>query len=165
MLWPAAEPWPKCPVPEDDGPDGFPTMVPLAQIHAGDVPGPWWPERVDVLQVLWCPSEHGDVPIGQADCGPMHSPAAVLRSRLQRKMPPVPEAVRPAAPRYAECGRCHDPVPRPGICRPCAGLSSGAPAVGAGSRATAAGVARARAALLAARSGLPGHRAAPVAAG
>ncbi|MEV6207401.1 hypothetical protein [Kitasatospora sp. NPDC051914] len=80
---------------------------------------------------------------------PLHSPAALLRNRLQRKEPvPVPAA----APRYAECARCHDPVPTPGICRPCAGLP--APSAGSSRRPETAttGAARARAALLAARS-------------
>ncbi len=56
---------------------------------------------------------------------PLHSAAAVLRNRLERKMPPEPAAARPAAARYAECAGCHDPVPRPGICAPCAGLVPG----------------------------------------
>ncbi|MFI5529247.1 hypothetical protein ACIA8O_11975 [Kitasatospora sp. NPDC051853] len=83
---------------------------------------------------------------------PMHSPAAVLRSRLERKMPPVQEPVRPAAARYAECAKCHDPVPQPGICRPCAGVEARPPAVGGGEAATRGGAARARAALLATRA-------------
>ncbi|WP_231873190.1 MULTISPECIES: hypothetical protein [Kitasatospora] len=78
---------------------------------------------------------------------PMHSPAGVLRDRLTRKMPPVQAAVRPAAARYAECAKCHDPVPRPGICRPCAGLTARTSAVGKGSDVATAGAARVRAAL------------------
>ncbi|WP_257032705.1 MULTISPECIES: hypothetical protein [unclassified Streptomyces] len=76
---------------------------------------------------------------------PMHSPAAILRDRLQRKLPPERSAPPPAS--YAECGRCHDPVPRPGICRSCAGLGTRTPAVGTGAAATPSGAARARAAL------------------
>ncbi|MGW3078283.1 hypothetical protein [Kitasatospora sp. NPDC001132] len=76
---------------------------------------------------------------------PMHSPAAILRDRLQRKLPPERPEAPPAS--YAECGRCHDPVPRPGICRACAGLGTRGIAVGSGARATPEGVARARAAL------------------
>ncbi|WP_256178264.1 hypothetical protein [Kitasatospora aureofaciens] len=76
---------------------------------------------------------------------PMHSPAAILRDRLQRKMPPERSAPPPAS--YAECGRCHDPVPEPGICRPCAGLGTRTVAVGTGAAATPDGAARARAAL------------------
>ncbi|MFJ9443822.1 hypothetical protein ACIRRH_18390 [Kitasatospora sp. NPDC101235] len=76
---------------------------------------------------------------------PMHSPAAILRDRLERKLPPERAAPPPVS--YAECGRCHDPVPRPGICRACAGLGTRTVAVGSGARATPGGVARARAAL------------------
>ncbi|MFD5462311.1 hypothetical protein ACFWIQ_05680 [Kitasatospora sp. NPDC127059] len=76
---------------------------------------------------------------------PMHSPAAILRDRLQRKLPPVRGAVPPAS--CFECGRCHDPVPRPGICRVCAGLGARTVGVGTGAAATPGGVARARAAL------------------
>ncbi|MFF3006518.1 hypothetical protein ACFVTF_27380 [Kitasatospora sp. NPDC057940] len=83
---------------------------------------------------------------------PVHSAVAVLRYRLERKMPPARAAARPAAARYAECGQCHDPVVRPGICRACAGLVSRP----AGDRSTtgiaAAGAARVRAALDAARA-------------
>ncbi|MFI9361794.1 hypothetical protein ACIG5E_12150 [Kitasatospora sp. NPDC053057] len=75
----------------------------------------------------------------------MHSPVAILRDRLRRKLPPVRPAAPPAS--YAECGRCHDPVPRPGICRACAGIGTRTIAVGIGADATPSGVARARAAL------------------
>ncbi|MDR3079895.1 MAG: hypothetical protein LBV60_03035 [Streptomyces sp.] len=85
---------------------------------------------------------------------PMHSPAGVLRDRLTRKMPPVQAAERPTAARYTECAKCHDPVPRPGICGPCAGLAPRTPGVGGGEAATRAGATRVRAALSAARAGL-----------
>ncbi|MFE7526392.1 hypothetical protein ACFU7Y_11775 [Kitasatospora sp. NPDC057542] len=78
---------------------------------------------------------------------PMHSALAVLRYRLERKMPPAPAAVRPAASRYAECAKCHDPVPRPGICGPCAGLAPRPAGIGGGEAVTRTGAARARAAL------------------
>ncbi|MFJ5230802.1 hypothetical protein ACIQBJ_13025 [Kitasatospora sp. NPDC088391] len=83
----------------------------------------------------------------------LHSPVALLRHRLSRKMPPVP-APAAAPARLAECARCHDPVPRPGICRPCAGLGRPRPAtrIGGGAAATLLGAARARAALRATRS-------------
>ncbi|MFF8773483.1 hypothetical protein [Kitasatospora sp. NPDC015120] len=73
---------------------------------------------------------------------PLHSPVAILRDRLQRKLPP-PRA-EAAPPAYAECPGCHDPVPRPGLCRACAGL---VPRPAAPVESTTAGVARARAAL------------------
>ncbi|MFB7664095.1 hypothetical protein ACFC1R_09130 [Kitasatospora sp. NPDC056138] len=84
----------------------------------------------------------------------VYSPAAVLRSRLERKMPPVPAPEQPPAARYAECAKCHDPVPRPGICRACAGLGGRAPAVGGGAAATAVGAAGARAAMRTAKAAL-----------
>lgn len=96
---------------------------------------------------------------------PMHSAVAVLRYRLERKMPPVQPPVRPAAARYDECAKCHDPVPQPGICRPCAGLGTRTVAVGTGEAVARSGAARARAALTAARAGLGAVPAAAVAAG
>ncbi|MFC3992739.1 hypothetical protein [Actinoplanes siamensis] len=45
-------------------PAGSP-LVPLAQLHAADVPDLRCPAGTDVLQVLWCPNEHpGDSPTG-----------------------------------------------------------------------------------------------------
>ncbi|MEU1508631.1 hypothetical protein [Kitasatospora sp. NPDC005748] len=84
---------------------------------------------------------------------PLHSPVGVLRSRLQRKLPPGVQAPQqPSKPRYAECAKCHDPVPLPGICRACAGLDARPVEVGGGAPSAARGAARARAALLAARA-------------
>ncbi|MET8544066.1 hypothetical protein ABZW03_25960 [Kitasatospora sp. NPDC004799] len=85
---------------------------------------------------------------------PMHSAAAVLRYRLEHKMPPARPVARPPA-RYAECAQCHDPVPRPGICRPCAGLAARTPTIGQGADVAAAGAARVRTAL---RSAMTGRR-------
>ncbi|WP_329581963.1 helix-turn-helix domain-containing protein [Kitasatospora sp. NBC_01250] len=84
----------------------------------------------------------------------VHSPAAMLRDRLRRKMPPaqIPRQ-RPTA-RYAECAKCHDPVPQPGTCRACSGLSERQVAVGGGVAATRGGAARAREAMRATRAGL-----------
>ncbi|MFF2662737.1 hypothetical protein ACFVUH_35945 [Kitasatospora sp. NPDC058032] len=86
---------------------------------------------------------------------PLHSPVAILRDRLQRKLPP-PRAEAPP-PAYAECSGCHDPVPRPGLCRPCAGLAP-RPAA-APTDTTGTGAARARAALRSQRTltAAPGH--------
>ena len=40
-------------------------LVPVAQLHAADVPDLRCPDGADVLQVLWCPNEHSDdVPTG-----------------------------------------------------------------------------------------------------
>ncbi|WP_078861027.1 hypothetical protein [Streptomyces rubellomurinus] len=81
---------------------------------------------------------------------PLHSAAAVLRYRLAHKLPP---ARPPAAARYAECARCHDPVPRPGICRACAGLGTPAASVRSAAATATVGAARARALLHAAKAG------------
>ncbi|MEK2491764.1 hypothetical protein WN990_19625 [Kitasatospora purpeofusca] len=91
---------------------------------------------------------------------PVHSAVAVLRYRLDRKMPPARPAAQPPA-RYAECAKCHDPVPRPGICRPCAGLTTGVLTTGKGAEVATAGAARVRTALRSAMtSGQPAHVAA-----
>ncbi|GAA2840632.1 hypothetical protein RMN57_17485 [Kitasatospora sp. CM 4170] len=86
------------------------------------------------------------------------SPVGLLRSRLERKMPPERATPEPHRAGYAECARCHDPVPRPGICRACAGLAPRPLAVGRGAAVVAAGVARARLALRGPRPapGVPG---------
>ncbi|MBB4928434.1 hypothetical protein [Kitasatospora kifunensis] len=82
---------------------------------------------------------------------PLHSPVGVLRSRLERKMPPeAPE--RPPPARYAECAKCHDPVPRPGICGACAGVGPRRVEVVDGAAVAAEGASRVRAAMNAARS-------------
>ncbi|WP_051777060.1 hypothetical protein [Kitasatospora phosalacinea] len=114
-------------------------------------------EELAPLVVRW--QERGATPADLATAllpglpVPLHSPAAVLRNRLQRKMPAVP-APRAAA-RYAECATCHDPVPRPGICLSCAGLAPRTPRAGTGAAASRAGAARVRDALRAAKGALP----------
>ncbi|QKW21210.1 hypothetical protein HUT16_21020 [Kitasatospora sp. NA04385] len=126
----------------------------------------------------------------------VHSAPGMLRSRLERKMPPAPDVPpeparvassgsgrspglsgpfarsglsarsgspgssgMPVVPRprasYAECAKCHDPVPSPGICGPCAGLAPRPVAVGGGAGVVRVGAQRARAALRAARDVLP----------
>ncbi|WP_051970091.1 helix-turn-helix domain-containing protein [Kitasatospora azatica] len=82
----------------------------------------------------------------------MHSPAALLRYRLERKLPPAHRNDPPPSPRYTECTACHDPIPRPGRCRPCEGAAPRAVAVGGGEAATTGGAARARAALRTAKT-------------
>ncbi|MFE2720942.1 hypothetical protein [Kitasatospora sp. NPDC059327] len=89
---------------------------------------------------------------------PLHSPLGVLRSRLERKLPPEPEPEPGAVPAagWAECATCHDPVPEPGICRACAGLGRRPVALGTGAADIRAGVTRARAALRGGRGGRDG---------
>ncbi|WP_035847318.1 hypothetical protein [Kitasatospora azatica] len=84
----------------------------------------------------------------------VHSPVGVLRSRLERKMPPVRVPEVPGAARYAECAKCHDPVSQPGICGACAGLGERQVAVGRGADVTLRGAARVRAAMRLAKPGL-----------
>lgn len=88
----------------------------------------------------------------------VHSAAAVLRHRLERKMPPAPTGERLPEARPAECAECRDPVPQPGICRACAGLGRRPVAVGGGATVTAGGAARARAILCAGKAALSGTR-------
>ena len=62
LLWPVGEPWPVCPEPSThatvfaDRPPG--PMVPVLQLFAADVPGVPFPFGADLLQLLWCPTEH-----------------------------------------------------------------------------------------------------------
>ncbi|MGA5817211.1 hypothetical protein ACPC54_05025 [Kitasatospora sp. NPDC094028] len=95
---------------------------------------------------------------------PMHSAVAVLRYRLERKMPPEQTEMRPAAARYAECAKCHDPVPRTGICRACAGPGGRRAEAPHGAAIAAEGAARVREAMNAARAALGASRLAPAAA-
>jgi len=65
LLWPADQPWPLCstahegfgeaPVP----PAPASPLVSVLQIYAHDVPDLPFPGGTDLLQVLWCPNEHG----------------------------------------------------------------------------------------------------------
>ncbi|MEV7020892.1 hypothetical protein [Kitasatospora sp. NPDC093558] len=113
-------------------------------------------EELAPLVVEWL--ERGSTPADLAQAllpglpTPVHSAVAVLRYRLEHKMPPVQPAVRPAAARYSECAKCHDPVPQPGICRACAGLGARTLGVGGGEAATRSGAAHARTALRAAKT-------------
>ncbi|MEU6670392.1 hypothetical protein [Streptomyces sp. NPDC046727] len=101
LLWPSDEAWPECSLPDVDSPDGVPAtaMVPVAQVHRRDVPGPWWPADADLLQILWCPNEHWDPPAQQADVSP------VLEIRWRRAADVVSPLTTPPSPsRYDEDG-------------------------------------------------------------
>ncbi|WP_329201420.1 MULTISPECIES: hypothetical protein [unclassified Streptomyces] len=54
LLWPAQEPWLYCRIEHE----GLHPLVPVAQLYARDIPLLRPPGRSDLLQVLWCPSEH-----------------------------------------------------------------------------------------------------------
>ncbi|MGF1425131.1 hypothetical protein [Kitasatospora sp. LaBMicrA B282] len=77
----------------------------------------------------------------------LDSPMGLIRSRLQRKMPP--EQVDGPTERAAlhECVECRDPLPRPGRCGACAGRGAPLLPLGGGHEATARGAASARAAM------------------
>ncbi|MEV8328767.1 hypothetical protein [Kitasatospora sp. NPDC056731] len=144
---------------EDDTPDEqlrdavatlFRVIRPEPRLHLGEAEA----HELAPLVAQWL--ERGSTPADLTQAllpglpTPMHSATAVLRYRLQHKMPPDQPAERPTATRYTECTKCHDPVPHPGICRTCAGLGTRTPAVGGGEAATRRGVACARTALRAA---------------
>ncbi|MEU4496306.1 DUF1963 domain-containing protein [Streptomyces sp. NPDC023998] len=62
LLWPADEPWPMCGGEDDFGTvhDGPTPLVPIVQVHQADAPGVPFPPGRDLLQVLWCPFDHGE---------------------------------------------------------------------------------------------------------
>ncbi|MFD7442322.1 hypothetical protein [Streptomyces sp. NPDC059909] len=100
LLWPGQDPWPTCSVPDEEDPTGMPAtaMVPVAQIFRRDVPGPWWPDGIDLLQILWCPNEHWDVPPPQDD----GSPIVEVRWRRAAEMAGTPPRVSPEPSRHGE---------------------------------------------------------------
>ncbi|MFE2064912.1 hypothetical protein ACFXDH_21365 [Streptomyces sp. NPDC059467] len=51
MLWPAAEPWPRCGEHEEP-------MAAVAQLTTADFPEIRFPDGTDVVQLLWCPDWH-----------------------------------------------------------------------------------------------------------
>ncbi|WP_377270333.1 hypothetical protein [Peterkaempfera sp. SMS 1(5)a] len=51
----------------------------------------------------------------------VHSAAALLKNRLERKLPPRPDPAPPPPVRH-ECPECAVPVAQPGVCRACTGL-------------------------------------------
>ncbi|MGW2249861.1 hypothetical protein ACWCXH_06630 [Kitasatospora sp. NPDC001660] len=113
-------------------------------------------EKLAPLVAQWL--ERGSTPSDLAQAllpglpNPVHSAAAVLRYRLERKMPPP----RPPDPHrtisYAECAECRDPMPRHGTCRTCAGSQRRTASTSCGAAATTMGATRARAALKEARA-------------
>ncbi|MEV1119333.1 hypothetical protein AB0I91_30135 [Actinosynnema sp. NPDC049800] len=69
--------------------DGPTPMVPVAQLHARDVPGLPRPDGADLLQVLWCPFDHED---------DGYLPSTVLRWRVAADVTdPLTDPPRPAA--------------------------------------------------------------------
>jgi hypothetical protein len=68
MLWPVGEPWPTCRLShlvdkaEDAAPAEPEPMVPVVQLRAADTAETRFPEGTDLLQVLWCPHHHRNLP-------------------------------------------------------------------------------------------------------
>ncbi|OKK22878.1 hypothetical protein AMK16_00705 [Streptomyces sp. CB00455] len=77
-------------------------LVAVLQLRAQDVPALPWPEGMDLLQVLWCPREHSDLPGQSYYWGPSvelrHRCAASVTGALLQ--PPLPvDAVASYLPR------------------------------------------------------------------
>ncbi|ORA60362.1 hypothetical protein EJ571_17470 [Mycobacteroides franklinii] len=74
MYWPENEAWPTCVTPwySGNGPTGWQPhsapnpLVPVLQLFAADAPTICFPVGSDLLQLLWCPVIHRDLP-GQRD--------------------------------------------------------------------------------------------------
>ncbi|MGV9266575.1 hypothetical protein ACWDRR_18175 [Kitasatospora sp. NPDC003701] len=79
----------------------------------------------------------------------VYSPAKVLQSRLERKMPPQqnPGVAPLQRRRLAECAECRDPLPEPGLCPTCTGARRQSAPDEARARTTARGLAMVRAAM------------------
>ncbi|WNI16858.1 hypothetical protein [Actinacidiphila sp. ITFR-21] len=79
------------------------------------------------LVTPWLERGYGQRDLAEALLGGLparvHSAPAILRDRLTRKLPPGPEPVGPAKPRWSECGGCARPIPHEGVCRSCAGFA------------------------------------------
>ncbi|WP_241740892.1 hypothetical protein [Streptomyces sp. L2] len=88
LLWPPAEPWPHCTLPDEREPSGLPptAMVPVVQIHRRDAPGDWWPPGTDVFQMLWCPNAHEAPPAPHVDANPV----VEIRWRRSADLPQTP---------------------------------------------------------------------------
>ncbi|WP_404868453.1 hypothetical protein ACI1MP_10315 [Kitasatospora griseola] len=80
--------------------------------------------------------------------GVIYSPAKVVQSRLERKMPPQCLDAPPSQRRrLAECEECRDPLSKPGLCPACSGTRRQSGPDEARARTTARGLAKARAAM------------------
>ncbi|MCO6009269.1 hypothetical protein NE236_30290 [Actinoallomurus purpureus] len=82
--------WERCRWVGDTSGPGVP-MVPVVQLYSRNVPGEHWPAGMDVLQVLWCPNDHSELP-GQ----PYYSgPTVELRYRSSSAVETVLNPPRP----------------------------------------------------------------------
>lgn len=130
----------------------FRVLRPEPRLRLGEVEA----RQLAPLVAAWLERGHGERALAEALLPdlpyPLRSPAALLRDRLTRKLPPP---VVPTQRRWQECPTCGDPVPRAGICRPCAGLLPRQPTATANPEATARGLAVVRAILRARSRALP----------
>lgn len=77
LLWPAGEPWPECAEEHSDmygtGQHyGVMPLVPVVQVYQADAPSVLYPPGCDLLQVLWCPFDHGLRVVRPAHAPPAH---------------------------------------------------------------------------------------------
>ncbi|SFB87773.1 DUF1963 domain-containing protein [Streptomyces aidingensis] len=106
LLWPEEEPWPICPGRQGDvsyaGHEEPVPYIPIAQVYRSDAPWTPFPEGRDLLQVLWCPYDHGEF------CYPL----PMVRWRSAAPVARVASAPPPPA------GASEDYVPDPCILHP-----------------------------------------------
>jgi hypothetical protein len=97
LLWPAAEPWPTCSEHDSTEPDDTTVeqipLLAIAQLYARDIADLPTLLGTDVLQVLWCPFDHGKAD-GYAPATRLfwRDSSTVDRSTLLSE-PPVPDEV------------------------------------------------------------------------
>lgn len=107
LLWPTDEPWPVCAEEHYDIGSNTPRggevpLVPIVQVYQADAPSVSFPSGCDLLQVLWCPFDHGEF------CYPLPQ----VHWRGSRAVGPV--KATPAAPADAP----KDYVPSPCVIHP-----------------------------------------------
>ncbi|MQM27954.1 hypothetical protein [Glycomyces albidus] len=90
---------------DGEGDATAPPLIPLAQLYYRDVPGLPWPERYDLLQLLWCPRDHPDAETP-------YNPVFQVRWRSSRSV----GAVLDDPPRPLVCNG--DYVPSPCVLHP-----------------------------------------------
>lgn len=87
LLWPTDEPWPTC---ASTSHAGEPSLVPVLQLYARDIPALPHPEGADLLQILWCPLDENDA-LGKPLL--LWRDAAAVGTRPDPAPPSLPETV------------------------------------------------------------------------
>jgi hypothetical protein len=105
LLWPAAEPWPRCDAPDrhETLADPATPMVAVAQLFARDVAALPWPAGTDICQVLWCPRSHEPVP----------GPRVGVRWRASADDPGFGGDLAVAPPSHPDSGINDEWIPKP----------------------------------------------------